>query len=179
MHMDLNDFRHLVILVDKAKNIALFPVSKTKEPIPNDPDGLQCYGYFPAYVPTELGYPYSRAELAHKLENVMGQWCLYPCFCEEENEAGMTFEEKYYGASSFRSAMQGKKMLDIGWDDVQGKYVTLSLPCKSGYAYLGIITETLSHDAGWDDFADAVIELIGKDLSELKSFKTFKGKLNL
>ncbi len=178
MYVDLSDFKSLIILVDCSKNIAMFPKSRTKELLPDHPDGIECYGYFPAYVPTELSYPYNKKVLAEKLELVMGQWCQFPCLYETCNSKKF-LEGEYYGTKSFRTATKGKKMIYVGWNGIEGKYVSLLLPCKSGKAYLGIISEKLSPDADWEDFAEVVINLIEKDLSTVESFKVFKRKLNL
>ena len=171
------DFRTVNIHVNNGKDIVIFPYSKCETAI-ELADGTLVNGmYIPAYYPIELKYPYTRNELAEKIKYGIEQWDKYPCYDDKKEK--QTYEEKYYGINGFKNAVKGNRYFNLGWDELQGKFVTLSLPCKKGYAYLGITERKLSDDADWFDFADIVIELIDMDLSELGTFKTFKSKLNL
>lgn len=177
MRVNLMDSRLINILVNQRKDIVIFPRSKSEKAI-ELADGTLAEGlYMPAYYPIELKYPYDRNELAKKIEFGIEQWDKHPCYDDEKENK--TFEEKYYGVKGFKKAVKGILYFNLGWDEIQGKYVSLYLPCKRGYAYLAIKTEKLLIDATWLDFADAVINLANMDLNELDSFKHFKNSLNL
>lgn len=174
---NLMDGRYINILVNQGKDIVIFPRSKSQKPV-ELADGTLAEGvYLTAYYPIELKYPYDRNELAEKIEFGIEQWDKHPCYDDDKEKR--TFEEKYYGVNGFKKAVKGTLYFDLGWDEIQGKYVALSLPCKRGYAYLVIKREKLSSDATWVDFADTVINFINMDLNEIDSFKRFKKSLNI
>ncbi len=177
MKVDFEDFRSIDMLVDCEKNIVIFPVSKSKLP-GTLPDGTIIEDdYLTAYFPIELKYPYTQKELAEKIKYGIEQWNVHECY---ENFSGRnTFEEKYYGIKGFKNAVKGKLFIDLGWNDILGKYVSLSMPLKRGYAYIGIDDVKLPDDADWMDFADAVIKYINMDLTSLRPYKTYKRDLNI
>ncbi len=177
MKVDFEDFRTIIMLVDCEKNIVIFPISKSHFPI-DMPDGtVMEYGYLAVYYPIELKYPYTQKELAEKIEYGIKQWNVHECY---ENFSGRnTFEEKYYGVKGFKNAVKGNLYISLGWDDIQGKYVSLCMPWKSGYAYMGLDHVKLPDDADWMDFADAVIKYINMDLTTLESYRVYKRNLNI
>ena len=174
MERILKDSRGIKLLSDEKKNIVIFPMGKG---IGETLNGEKIEAILVSYHPIELKYPYSEDELAEKIKQGIEYWCKFPAY---DNFSGRnTFEEKYYGIKGFKNAVKGNRYFDIGWDEWFGVYVDLMLPCKSGYAYIGIEKRELPNDADWIDFAKAVIELINKDLTEFKTFKTYKSKLNI
>lgn len=177
MIVNFEDFRRINILVDQEKNIVIFPISKTSYPIVLLDGSVEECGYVTAYYPIELTFPYHVEELAEKIKYGIEQWNCHACF----DDAGgkKTFEEKYYGIRGFKNAMKGKLNISLGWDDVLGKYVTLYVPVKRGYAYLEIHETRLPDDADWMDFAHAVMQYINMDLTQIRSFKTHRGQLNI
>lgn len=177
MEINLVEFRSINILVNQSKDIVIFPYAKSEKSVELADGTITDELYIPAYYPIELKYPYTRNELAEKIKCGIEHWDKHPCYDDEKEK--QTYEEKYYGIKGFKNAVKGILYFSLGWDDIQGKYVSLSLPCKRGYAYLAITETELPDNATWIDFADAVIEFINMDLNELSSFKTFKNKLNL
>ena len=175
MKISLKDERSIVLFSDEQKNIVIFP--KGEGFGGENLKGEKTYGTFPSLYPIELKYPYSEDELAEKIKQGIEEWCKHPA--REYKENGKTYEEAYYGIKGFKNAVKGKRYFSIGWDEWLGVHVSFMLPCKSGYAYLGMERRKLPDDADWIDFARAVIELINKDLTELKTFKTYKSKLNI
>lgn len=171
MDVNFENFKWIEILTDEANNIVIFPVSKSIQK--NDDE----YIYRVAYHPIELKDPFDAEELAKKIEIGFNEWNKYECY--EHFSGKNTFEEKYYNTKGFKEAIKGKKHLRLGWDDIQGKYVSLSLPCKRGYAYLGIKDVKLPSEASWIDYAKVVIELISMDLTQIRSYKIYKSKLNI
>ena len=177
MKVDLKDFRSVEILVNSEKDIVIFPISKTDHPIELADGSIEEFGYMTAYYPIELKNPYTIDALAQKIEFGIEQWDKHKCY---ENFSGKnTFEEKYYGIKGFKNAVKGNLYITLGWDDIQGKYVSLSVPLKRGYAYIVLDDKRLPDDADWIDFANVVMEYINMDIKELSSFKTYKSKLNL
>ncbi len=177
MKVNFEDFRRIDMLVDCEKNIVIFPASKSKLPITLADGTITEDLYLTAYYPIELKYPYTQEELAEKIEYGIKQWNVHECY--DDSVEKRTFEEKYYGVKGFKNAVKGKLYISLGWDDIQGKYVSLSMPWKSGYAYMGLDHVKLPDDADWMDFADAVIKYINMDLTTLKSYKTYKRDLNI
>ena len=178
MKVNLADFRTIVLLVDEQKNIVIFPISKSDFPIEFADGSFEEFGYLPAYYPIELKYPYDTKDLAKKIECGIEQWDKHPCYQEKLNNM-LTFEEKYYGIKGFKKASKGKLYIRLGWDDIQGKYITLCVPAKRGYAYFGLDDIQLPKDADWSAFADEVIKYVNMDITRLDSFKTYESKLNL
>ena len=177
MKVNLEDFRSIKMLIDQEKNIAIFPVSKTKEPVKDPIVDEYNYMYYPAFFPIELKYPYSNVELAEKIKYGIEQWNIHECYPEHSGKN--TYEEKYYGVKGFKKAIQGKLLIWLGWDDIGGKRVSLSAPAKRGYAYYGLTDTRLPDDADWIDFANVVIDYINMDLKQLSSFKTYRSYLNM
>ena len=62
---------------------------------------------------------------------------------------------------------------------MQGKYVSLLLPCKSGYQYLGVDEVILDEAADWMDYANAVIKFVEICIDDIPYVKQMKRKLNL
>lgn len=69
--------------------------------------------------------------------------------------------------------------MDLGWDDIQKKYVTLMFPLKRGYAYDYGDKKTLPDDADWIDYANAVIDYINMDFMTLEHFRRCKSQYNI
>ena len=178
MKVNLADFRTIVLLVDEQKNIVIFPISKSDFPIEFADGSFEEFGYLPAYYPIELKYPYDTKDLAKKIECGIEQWNKHPCYQEKLNNM-LTFEEKYYGIKGFKKASKGKLHIHLGWDDIEGKYITLFVPAKRGYAYFCLDGIQLPEDADWSAFADEVIKYVNMDITRLDSFKIYKSKLNL
>ena len=91
----------------------------------------------------------------------------------------MIFLEKYYGIKGLKKAIKGKRNIHLGWDDIQGKYASLMIPCKSGYCYLGVDEVILDEDADWIEYANVVIKFIETDIEDIPYARQNKGKLNL
>lgn len=175
---DFNSYRSIIILVNTQKDVVIFPQSKTEDPVELADGSIIEFSYQVAYCPIELKYPYSSAELAEKIKFGIEQWNKYKCYTEEYG-TGVTFEEKYYGVKGFKKAVRGILYIHLGWDDIQGKYVSLSMPLKRGYAYIELDNTELPENAEWIDFANAVISYIEADLTIFRSFKTYKKSLNI
>ena len=173
---DFNDANRIDIYIDENKNVVIFPISRY--------DGIYIYAdgsesdnaYFTAYYPIELKYPYSNIELAEKIRYGIEQKDKHESYNPDKKP---TIEEKYYGIKGFKNAVKGKKLISVGLDFIQGKYLTLALPCKRGCAYLSIQNTKLSDDADWIGFADETIRLINLDLNTLESYKKKKSQLNI
>ena len=174
MGIEFSNNRAIELFVDDQKNIVIFPKSKSdgsrKEMVKD--------GYYVAYYPIELKYPYTAHELAEKIKCGFDEWDKHECY---GNYTGRnTFEEKYYGIKGFKNATKGKLNLDIICNNrFLGNKVSLLLPAKRGYAYLGIKSVKLADDADYIDYANAVINLINTDFTSLKSYKVYKSKLNI
>ncbi len=173
METNLYDFRSITLLVDESKNVVIFPTSNLTKEIDKDTGEP---AFRTSYYPIELKYPYTLEELADKIEEGIGEWCKHPAYTDFSGKN--TFEEKYYGIKGFKNAVRGKRYIGVAWDDIGGKRVSLSLPWKRGYTYMGIKSIKLPPDADWMDFAKAVMELINIDVTTLSSFKTYKKNLN-
>ena len=91
----------------------------------------------------------------------------------------ITIEEYYYHKKGFKTATKGKRLITLGWDDIGGKEVSISMPVKKGKYYMGLETIHLPDDADWIDFAKAIITLISKPIEELDGYKTFRKMLNI
>ena len=167
MKKKFEDFKQTEIYVDEKNNLAIFSMSEF--------DGFEGVKFLPSIQRYELKTPYSPEEVAKKIESAMNDWCKYDVYTGNIKK----FEESYYGIRGFKNATKGKKLIQVGWNDIEGKYASLLLPCKTGNAYLGIEDIELSDDAGWIDFALAVLELINLDLNQVHSYKVFKSKLNV
>jgi len=177
MKVDFEDFRSIEILIDPQKNIVIFPRSKTDFPFELADGTIVDFTYLPAYYPIEVNYPYDAVQLAEKIKYGIEQWNQHSAYSYEHHKK-VTSEEKYYGVKGFKNATKGVRHIDLGWDNIQGKYVTLSLPLKRGYAYIRIDSVKLSDDADWLDFANQVLEYVEIDVTQLKRFKTFKRSIN-
>ena len=175
-NISLQDSRSITMLVDSEKNVVIFPYSQTKEPV-KLPHGTVERTWNTAYFPIELKYPYSNVDLAQKIEYGIEQWNKHECY---KNFSGRnTFEEKYYGVKGFKNAVKGVKHFSIGWNEISGKYIYVSLPFKRGYTYFGVGRTFLPSDADWIDFANEVIKFINMDYSEFGAFKTYKNRFNI
>ncbi len=170
MKTDLSDFRSIELLEDEKHNIVIFPVSKSDKLLD---DGIN-YEYHTAYYPIELNYPYKAEDLADKIKEGIDLWNKYPCFNQKN-----TFEEKYYEIKGFKNAVFGKKYISLGWNDFEGKYISLMLPLKRGYGYMGIETISLKEDANYLDYSNAVIDLLNLDIAKHARFKLYKKMLNI
>lgn len=174
MVINLEDFRRIEILVNAEKDIVIFPLSEITHPV-ELANGEMVEGlYQVAYYPIELKYPYTNTELADKIRFGIEQWNQHECY-----SGSKTFEEKYYGVKGFKNAVKGNLFINLGWDDIQGKYVSLLMPLKRGHSYIGLANTKLDADADWIDFANAVIDYINLDYTKLRSFKTYKSSLNI
>ncbi len=173
MKVNFKDFRYIKILADQTKDIVIFPIGIVELIDGSDAE----FEYNVAYYPIELKYPYTATELAVKIQYGIEQWGMHKCY--DDFSGKNTFEEKYYGIKGFKNAVKGNLYFRLGWDDIQGKYVSLLMPLKRGYAYIGLDKTQLSDEADWLDFANAIIEYINMDITKLKTFKTYKSKLNL
>lgn len=174
MGIEFTDERSISFLVDENKSIVIFPRSKSDG---TSIDAIKG-GYYVAYYPIELIYPYTAEDLADKIKQGFNEWDKHECY---GNYTGRnTFEEKYYGIKGFKNATKGKLNLDIICNNrFLGNKVSLLLPAKRGYAYLGIKSVKLADDADYIDYANAVINLINTDFTSLKSYKVYKSKLNI
>ncbi len=177
MKVNFEDFRSITILVDTEKNIVIFPISWSD--VPHElPDGsIDDGGYFEAYYPIELKYPYTKEALAEKIQYGIELWNVHPCYLREKH-GNVTFEAKYKGIKSFRKAVKGFLYMSLGWNDISGKYVSLFVPWKSAYAYIGIDDTKLEDDADWLDFAEVVMKYVNMDVTTLNSFKISKRSIN-
>ena len=178
MKVDLKEFRWIGIYVNEEKDIVIFPQSETSEPqeladgtILNEP------WFCTAYYPIELKYPYIAEEVAEKIKYGIEQWNKHEPYNDFSGKN--TFEEKYYGIKGFKKAIKGKRYIRLGWDDIQGKYVSLQVPGKSGYWYLGVDEVVLDENANWIDYAEVVIKFIETDLYDIPYVRSMKRKLNL
>lgn len=178
MKVNLEDFRYIDIYVNEGKDIVIFPSSKSNEPLElADGSILDEEWYCTAYFPIEIKYPYNNIELAEKIKYGIEQWDKHEPYNDFSGKN--TFEEKYYGIKGFKKAIKGKKFIHLGWDDIQGKYVSLLFPWKSGYQYLGVDEVILDEDADWIDYADAVIKFVEVGIDDIPYAKRMKRKLNL
>lgn len=178
MLVDFNEFRSVNILVSSNKNLAVFPLSKASYPVFDVKGKAINDAYFAAFPPFLLDYPYSREALAETIQKGIEAWDKYECFKDGQGNK-ITYEEVYYGVKGFKKAVKGIRYISLGWNIIDGKYIDLSLPLKKGYAYLIMDRYSLSNDADWDDFAEAVLKYVNSDLDVFPPFKTFKNKLNL
>ena len=178
MEVNFNDFRTIDILVNQDKDIAIFPLSRTKGPVELANGKVIDYSYHTAYYPIELKYPYPIEQLAEKIKEGIEEWDKHPCY-EDEFGKNSTYEAKYYGETSFKKAIKGKRYIQLGWDSILRKYIILFIPLKRGHAYMGMDRIKLSDDADWIDFAEAVMRYADIDITTLKGYKAHKNSLNL
>ena len=178
MSIIFNEARSICLLISPLKDIVIFPVSKSNKPFVSANGKIVEGGYFAAYFPIEVKYPYTRDLLAEKIEEGIEAWDKYPCFRDEYGDE-KTYEAKYCGERSFKKAVKGYRHISLGWDKFVGKYVRFHIPLKSGYAYIGLDSIELPDDADWSAFAEAVIHYVELDITTLKRYKTYKMKLNL
>ena len=174
--------RWVIILARPQKDIAIFPVSKATY-LSYGPQGEIREGiHYPAFPPITLEYPYTRNELADAIKRGIDLWDVYECY-EDGQGNHKTFEEVFYGVKGFRKASKGIRYIRFLCASPSSfefeNTVSLSLPTKSGYAYLAINKTVLESGADWLDFADVIYKYANTDLEEFRSFKTFKRKLNL
>ena len=177
MKVNLNDNRYIEILVDEQQNIVIFPISKSEVTEKNSDGTVGEYEYHCAYFPIELKWQYTKEQLAEKIEFGLGEWNKHKCY--ERFDGKNTLEEKYFGIKGFQNAVRGKKQLYLGWNNIEGKFVSLSLPVKRGYAYYGIKNILLNEKADWIDYAETVLKLLDLDLSKECAFRSFKKQLNI
>lgn len=175
MIVNMDDYRRITILVNQNRDIVIFPNSESKIPKLDENGTILGYPCKVAYFPIELKYPYSENELAQKIEYAIGEFGKHECYEIEKP----TFEEKYYGIKGFKNAVKGLCYIDLGWDNIFGKYVSLLIPLKRGYAYIGINKSYLPENADWNDYAKCVINYIESDLEVFPAYKQYKSKLNL
>ena len=178
MKVNLEEFRWIDIYVNEEKDIVIFPQSETNEQqeladgtILNEP------WFCTAYYPIEIKYPYTKEELAEKIKCGIEQWGKNEPYNDFSGKN--TFEEKYYGIKGFKKAIKGKRYINLGWDDIQGKYVSLLIPCKRGYCYLGVDEVILDENADWMDYAETVIKFIETSIEDIPYARSNKHKLNL
>lgn len=178
MKVDLQEFRYIDIYVNEEKDIVIFPHSKAKEPLELADGSILDEPWFcTAYYPIELKYPYTKEELAEKIRYGIEQWDKHEPYNDFSGKH--TFEEKYYGIKGFKKAIKGKRNINLGWDDIQGKYASLMIPCKSGYCYLGVDEVILDEDSDWIDYANVVVKFIETNIEDIPYARQNKRKLNL
>ena len=178
MKVNFEEFRWIDIYVNAEKDIVIFPQSETNEPQELADGTIIDEPWFcTAYCPIELKSPYTKEELAEKIKFGIEQWNKHEPYNDFSGKN--TFEEKYYGVNGFKKAIKGKRYIHLGWDDMQGKYVSLLLPCKSGYQYLGVDEVILDEAADWMDYANAVIKFVEICIDDIPYVKQMKRKLNL
>lgn len=178
MKPDFEEFRKITMLVSPGKDIVIFPASMSPSPVELADGSIVATICLTSYFPIELKYPYTASELADKIKYGIEQWNKHPCY---GNFSGKnTFEEKYYGVKGFKNAVKGNLYITVGVNcEVQGNHIFLSMPCKRGYAYLGLDTIYLPSDAKWLDFAEATLKFINMDLTQLRSYRISKKHLNV
>ena len=178
MKVDLKEFRWIGIYANEEKDIVIFPQSETDEPLElSDGTILNEPWFCTAYYPIEIKYPYTKEELAEKIKCGIEQWNKHKPYNDFSGKN--TFEEKYYGIKGFKKAIKGKRYIRLGWDDIQGKYVSLNVPGKSGYWYLGVGEVILDENADWIDYAEVVIKFVETNLCDIPYVRSMKSKLNL
>lgn len=178
MKVNLKDFRYIDIYVNEGKDIVIFPHSKSNEPLElADGSIFDEPWYCTAYYPIEIKCPYSNIELAEKIQYGIEQWDKHEPY--DDFSGKNTFEEKYYGIKGFKKAIKGKRNIHLGWDEFQGKYVSLMIPCKSGYCYLEVDEVILDENADWVDYAEIVIKFIETNIEDIPYARSNKRKLNL
>ena len=177
MKVNLKDSRYITMLVDTQKNIVIFPIGKSDFPVKMPDGSMLDFSYFPCNNPIELKFPYTVAELADKIKQGIEEWGKHKCYPDWNGKN--TLEEKYYGIKGFKKAVKGNLSIDLGWDDISGKYVSLMMPTKRGYAYLGLDSTKLAKKADWIDYANAVMNYINMDVTTLDSYKVYREKLNV
>lgn len=175
--MEIYNPGRIELLVDVNKNIVIFPYNYSDFPVELADGTLVDSECLPCDYPIELKYPYTVSELADKIKEGFEECGKHECYPHLDGKK--TLEEKYYGIKGFKNAVKGVLHMDLGCTEILGNFVWLSMPVKRGYAYLGLHTTDLPSNAGWGDFANAVVDYINMDLSKLSSFKTFKKQLNL
>ena len=126
MIVNMDDYRRITILVNQNRDIVICPKSDSKIPELDENGTILGYPCKDAYFPIELKYPYSENELAQEIEYAIGEFGKHECYELEKP----TFEEKYYGIKGFKNAVKGHRLITLGWDNIAGKYVSLSLPLK-------------------------------------------------
>lgn len=171
MYNNLSDAKRIEIYVDEQKNMVVFPISKVSKKIDFD-EGDE---YFTSKEFFEMKSPYSIECVADAIEQCIK---LYGK-CEPYDDKKVTIEEFYYGIKGFNNATRGKKLLSVGWDDIGGKEVSVSLPAKNGKYYITLERILLPNEANWIEFAEVVVKLINMNLNEYSGFKTYKSKLNI
>lgn len=178
MKVNLEEFRWINIYVNEGKDIVIFPLSETNAPQELADGTILTEPWFcTAYYPIEIKYPYTKEELAEKIRYGIEQWDKHEPYNDFSGKN--TFEEKYYGVKGFKKAIKGKRYIRLGWDDIQGKYVSLQAPGKSGYWYLGVDKVILDENADWIDYAKVVIKFIETNLYDISYVRNMKSKLNL
>ena len=154
--------------------MAIFPRSLSDFSVELADGSISEAEWLVAYHPIEVPYPYTVEELAEAIEEGIHLWNKFPCYRKKK-----TYEAQYYGVGSFRAAMKGKRYIRLGWDEIAGKYVWLSFPTKSAYAYIGLEDIRLPDEADWIDFAKEVIKYVAVGVTTLRSYKVNKKYLNL
>jgi len=171
--------RWIVILARPLRDIAIFPVSRATYLSIGAQGEIHEGVHYPAFPPITLNYPYEINELADAIMQGISLWEVHDCF-EDGQGNKKTFEEVFYDIKGFKNASKGIRLIYVYTDTASfDNTVDVSLPTKSGYAYLGIDETTLKSGATWLDFADIVDRYANMDLEELKSFKLYKKKLNI
>lgn len=166
---NLYDSKYVDIYIDENNNIAVSPICEKL--ISND--GNEIYEYLPSIEFYELRYPYSYEDVAKVIEKGIKAYNNCVPYIGK-----MTIEEYYYKIKGFKAATYRKKLITIGWDDIGGKNISISIPTKRGKYYMDIISKILPDDSDWNDFSRETIELINTDLTKTETFRTFKEKLN-
>ena len=174
MGIEFSNNREIELFVDDQKNIVIFPKSKSDGSVKE----MVKDGYYVAYYPIELKYPYTANELAEKIKCGFDEWDKHECY---GNFSGKnTFEEKYYGIKGFKNAIKGKKRIDIWQNDkYMGNILYFNLPLKRGYGYEAIKPVKFPIDVEYIDYANTVIDLINLDMETIRYFRSIKSKLNI
>ena len=166
-----NGNRRITIYVDESQRLAIF--SRIKNPhFDGDPEKTPMY--LPVKVPIELNPPYTVKQVGDAIEESMVFFGAGDPYIGKS-----TIEEHYYQIKGFKSATLGKRMIDVGWNCLIGKFVRVNIATKRGKGYLCMEEKLLPDDATWDDFAKTVIEFATMDLTTTSTFRALKSYLNV
>lgn len=171
MTTSIKEERDITILVDEQNDLAIF--SRCLNPA-FDGNYDKTPVDFPAKVPVELEHPYTVDQVAVAIKQGMDSYNT----CEPYT-AKNTIEEHYYQIKGFKAATLGKRMIDVGWNCLMGKFVRVNIATKRGKGYLCIAKKQLPDDATWEEFAQTVIEFVAMDLTKTRTFKSLKSYLNV
>lgn len=176
MKTNLSETRRIHIYVDETGNLVIFSFTTNPDYVAGNDDIFSGPPpVVPAKAPIELREPFSVEELAHAIQEGIDRWNKGEPYINKRK----SIEEFYYKTNGFKKASFGKRLFSLGWDDIGGKNISISLPSKTGKFYWTMHSLRLSDDADWVDFANALIELINADVTQFPPYKTFRRKLNV